>query len=220
MLRRFPSLSRLLVVAMLVIAPHLAWSRGGGGGHGGGGHSFGGSGGHSFGGYSGHSSSIGGYSGGSHSSSGHSSSSLGHSSAGTVHVHGYTRKDGTLVAPYTRSAPHDHVATPSSSSAAAVKGSPAAHVPTSAASHAALSSHEHGTVPGIARDAHGRIERSAAARDAFMRSHPCPSTGRASGACPGYVVDHVVALKHGGADAPSNMEWQTIEAAKAKDRWE
>src|SRR5437870_5252678 len=67
---------------------------------------------------------------------------------------------------------------------------------------------------------HGRIERSAAARDAFMRSHPCPSTGGRSGACPGYVVDHVIALKHGGADAPSNMEWQTIEAAKAKDRWE
>ncbi len=34
MLRRFPSLSCLLVVAMLVIAPHLAWSRGGGGGMG------------------------------------------------------------------------------------------------------------------------------------------------------------------------------------------
>jgi hypothetical protein len=28
---------------------------------------------------------------------------------GSVHVRGYTRKDGTYVAPYTRSAPHAHV---------------------------------------------------------------------------------------------------------------
>ena len=26
--------------------------------------------------------------------------------------------------------------------------------------------------------------------------------------------------KEGGADAPSNMQWQTIEEAKAKDKWE
>jgi hypothetical protein len=30
----------------------------------------------------------------------------------------------------------------------------------------------------------------------------------------------VIALKRGGADAPSNMQWQTKEAAKAKDKWE
>jgi hypothetical protein len=34
------------------------------------------------------------------------------------------------------------------------------------------------------------------------------------------VIDHVQALKHGGADTPSNMQWQTIEAAKAKDKIE
>ena len=27
-------------------------------------------------------------------------------------------------------------------------------------------------------------------------------------------------LKRGGADSPSNMQWQTIEEAKAKDKWE
>lgn len=63
-------------------------------------------------------------------------------------------------------------------------------------------------------------DRSSAARAAFQRNHPCPSTGRTTGACPGYVVDHVTALKRGGADAPSNMQWQTIDAAKAKDRVE
>ena len=69
-----------------------------------------------------------------------------------------------------------------------------------------------------ARD--GRIRRSRAATRDFQKTHPCPSTGRTSGACPGYVIDHVVALKHGGADAPGNMQWQTIAAAKAKDKIE
>jgi len=37
---------------------------------------------------------------------------------------------------------------------------------------------------------------------------------------PGYVVDHKVPLKRGGSDTPSNMQWQTKEAAKAKDKVE
>jgi len=34
------------------------------------------------------------------------------------------------------------------------------------------------------------------------------------------MVDHIQPLKRGGADDPSNMQWQTVEDAKAKDRWE
>jgi len=30
----------------------------------------------------------------------------------------------------------------------------------------------------------------------------------------------VTPLKRGGADSPGNMQWQTREAAKEKDRWE
>ena len=64
------------------------------------------------------------------------------------------------------------------------------------------------------------IARDPRAKEAFRRTHPCPATGKTYGACPGWVVDHVQALKHGGADAPWNMQWQTRAAAKAKDRWE
>lgn len=74
---------------------------------------------------------------------------------------------------------------------------------------------------GILRDGKtGQIHRSETAKNDFKRQHPCPSTGKTSGTCPGYVIDHVKALKHGGADDPSNMQWQTIAEGKAKDKWE
>jgi hypothetical protein len=34
------------------------------------------------------------------------------------------------------------------------------------------------------------------------------------------VVDHIVPLECGGADVPSNMQWQTVQEAKIKDRTE
>jgi hypothetical protein len=76
------------------------------------------------------------------------------------------------------------------------------------------------TVSRVKRDSHRRIKRSASARRNFMRSHPCPATGKTSGACPGYVVDHIKPLASGGPDNPSNMQWQTKAAAKEKDKWE
>jgi hypothetical protein len=75
-------------------------------------------------------------------------------------------------------------------------------------------------VPGVKRDPQGKVARSPKQRAAFKKSHPCPSTGKSHGACPGYVIDHVVPLKRGGADLPGNMQWQTKAAAKAKDRTE
>lgn len=88
--------------------------------------------------------------------------------------------------------------------------------------HGGSRSHSSGSkaVPGVARDTHGRIARSPQAKSEFKKTHPCPSTGRGSGACPGYVIDHVVPLKRGGPDRPSNMQWQTKEAAKEKDKTE
>lgn len=90
-------------------------------------------------------------------------------------------------------------------------------IPAHAAGHHHRTYHHYRHYSG--RHTH-RIKRSKAARDAFMRSHPCPANGHTRGACPGYVVDHIIALKRGGPDAPSNMQWQTVEAAKAKDKWE
>lgn len=73
---------------------------------------------------------------------------------------------------------------------------------------------------GVQRDARGRIKRSSSAKQQFRSAHPCPSTGRRSGRCPGYVIDHIHPLKRGGADSAFNMQWQTREAARLKDRWE
>ena len=63
-------------------------------------------------------------------------------------------------------------------------------------------------------------QRSSSQRAAFVKQNPCPSTNKPKGACPGYIVDHIKALACGGADTPANMQWQTVEAAKAKDKWE
>jgi hypothetical protein len=70
------------------------------------------------------------------------------------------------------------------------------------------------------RVAPAREYRSQTVKHEFQRQHPCPSTGRTTGACPGYIKDHIRALDCGGPDAVSNMQWQTVAAAKAKDRWE
>ena len=65
-----------------------------------------------------------------------------------------------------------------------------------------------------ARDGNGKIKRSEEARKDFMKQTGYPN-GRKD-----YVVDHVVPLECGGADAPSNMQWQTVAEAKIKDRTE
>lgn len=71
-----------------------------------------------------------------------------------------------------------------------------------------------------ARDSHGRIARSSSVRREFQREHPCPSTGKKTGSCHGWIVDHVVALECCGADSVKNMQWQTVADSKAKDRVE
>ncbi len=78
------------------------------------------------------------------------------------------------------------------------------------------------SIPAIAveRYDNGRIKRSRAAVNSFKRENPCPANGNRRGSCPGYIVDHVVPLSCDGPDKPGNMQWQTVQEAKAKDKWE
>lgn len=116
----------------------------------------------------------------------------------------------------------------SSGSHASTSHSGVPHSAAGASTHASSKSSSHrvsGTqkstyAGGARRDSHGKIARSEKSKDDFKKQHPCPSSGKNHGSCPGYVIDHVVPLKRGGADAPSNMQWQTVEAAKIKDRTE
>jgi hypothetical protein len=80
--------------------------------------------------------------------------------------------------------------------------------------HASTGQHRSTYSTSAKRDSHGRIARSSTARERFMRQTGYPH-GR-----PGYVIDHVKPLSEGGADDPSNMQWQTKEDAAAKDKWE
>ena len=75
--------------------------------------------------------------------------------------------------------------------------------------------------PACWADGHN-AHRSRPALRAFRHAHPCPGgVDRGSVTrCRGYIIDHVVSLACCGPDAPCNMQWQTKDAAKAKDRWE
>ncbi len=129
--------------------------------------------------------------------SGRSAKSGSSSGPKTVHVKEYTRKDGTKVKAHDRAAPKPKE--------------------TNASKPAKVKEEKHGSTPSVvtvARDADGRIKRSASARHAFE-----VQTGYSHGR-PGYIIDHIKPLACGGADDPSNMQWQTIEAAKAKDKIE
>jgi hypothetical protein len=153
-----------------------------------------------------HSSSI--RSSSSHSPAIHSSKTAS-SSSKPVHVSSYHRKDGTVVQAHNRAAPGTKPATSKSVTVRSARTSTgAATVKKSTAIKARAKS------TTAARDSNGRIARSETAKRAFMKSSGYPN-GRK-----GYAVDHVVPLECGGADAPSNMQWQTVEQAKIKDRSE
>ncbi len=64
--------------------------------------------------------------------------------------------------------------------------------------------------------AESKILRSRKEVQAFRLENPCPSTGLLRGACPGYQVDHTIALCAGGPDHRSNMFWLSVEDHKFK----
>lgn len=112
-----------------------------------------------------------------------------------------------------------HSSTHSSSHASSSHSSSKSSHSSSSPTHSS-GGHKSTFAPGVQPDEHGKIKRSEKSKDDFKKQHPCPSTGKSGGSCPGYVIDHVVPLKKGGADAPYNMQWQTEAAAKQKDKWE
>ena len=83
------------------------------------------------------------------------------------------------------------------------KGS--SHATTRSSSHTKTSSHSSTST-----------NRDPKQKSAFRKNHPCPSTGKTSGACPGYEVDHRTPLACGGADSPSNMQWLTKSENRSK----
>ena len=54
----------------------------------------------------------------------------------------------------------------------------------------------------------------------FQKAAAVPLNGTQFGCVSGIVIDHRKPLECRGTDAPSNMQWQTTAAAKAKDRTE
>lgn len=75
------------------------------------------------------------------------------------------------------------------------------------------------------RNSAGEIVRRADVLRAFRRLHPCPSTGKTSGACPDWSIDHVWPLASCGCDAVPNMQWlpnatKSAAGTLPKDRWE
>jgi len=149
-----------------------------------------------------------------HHGGGHSSSSR--SNSGSGRVRGYTSKSGKAVQPYTRNAPGEGRSKASAPRASTSMRGPRASAPRPAAPRSPTLSHPGTTMrpTPMARTSRGRTPRSEQAKADFMRQ-----TGHPRG-WPGHVVDHKVPLACGGADAPSNMQWQTTEEARAKDRVE
>jgi hypothetical protein len=119
----------------------------------------------------------------------------------------------------THPATNSHTSSSHSASGSHSSGSHSGAKSHSSSTHSGTGSHSK-SAPGIQRDSHGKIARDPRQTNAFKKQHPCPSTGKTSGSCPGYVIDHIKPLKRGGADSPSNMQWQTEGAAKQKDKVE
>jgi hypothetical protein len=133
---------------------------------------------------------------GGHGGHGHSSHSGGRSLGSRSYSHSSSRYGGS----------HGY----RSSSSHSGRGSVSSYTPHSSSAPR----HSLNYCASCSRSSNGRIARSSESRREFMHQSGYPN-GR-----PGYVIDHVVPLKRGGRDVPSNMQWQTAAEAKAKDKVE
>lgn len=60
--------------------------------------------------------------------------------------------------------------------------------------------------------------RSASAVAEFRKSNACPATGRFSGECSGWEIEHTRPLCAGGADEAANMTWMRKKDHKLKTK--
>lgn len=62
--------------------------------------------------------------------------------------------------------------------------------------------------------------RHRSTRAAFQHEHPCPLNGKKTGACPGFVGDHITPLCAGGPDTTANLRWADSFTAARRDKEE
>lgn len=72
----------------------------------------------------------------------------------------------------------------------------------------------------LQRDLDGKLHRSQSTLIQFQKLHPCPSTGKPTGSCPGFVKDHVIPLACGGPDLPNNLMWSEHDWSIVRDKQE
>ena len=107
--------------------------------------------------------------------------------------------------------------------AAAVTAAAVLSIPTTATAHggglasdgchnqrATGTRHCHNSAKDIKRRTNNRAKRD------FRAANPCPATGKTTGSCPGYHIDHINPRACGGADAVYNMQWLTAHANLSK----
>lgn len=67
-------------------------------------------------------------------------------------------------------------------------------------------------------DADAKQARNKSVLRAFVKYEACPATGLRRLPCPGWQIDHILALCAGGRDAVENLQWLTREAHREKTR--
>jgi hypothetical protein len=68
----------------------------------------------------------------------------------------------------------------------------------------------------VPREANGDIKRDPKVTREFRKLYACPSTGKFTGACPGWAMDHPLPIDCGFADAVWNLQWLPDEIKSAK----
>ena len=113
------------------------------------------------------------------------------------------------------SSSHSSAKSSSHSTSSSSHSSGASHSTTTKKSYSSSPSHSSTkTYKSSSHSSSSSKNRDPKQKAAFRKNHPCPSTGKTSGACPGYEVDHRNPLACGGSDSPGNMQW----LAKAENR--